>query len=232
MPRVTALVCAYWPERFDNVRQAVQDLQNGTVMPDRILVLNNNPSHQLSFEGAEVINSQANFECRGKFVAALLDVADYYLLLDDDTSVGPRTLECLLRYAHPGCCFGYLGCFLRKEDNSFHHGNRVWPHEITEETLCTTFCGCAMFMAFDAIVNMLALEEKVRLTDIGRHWPSEGDDILAGLANISSTVPMHGDERFVDLGYKGVAMAYEPGYFEMRDEFVKDVLKALETCEY
>lgn len=225
MPRVTALVCAYWPERFDNVRRIVQDLQGGTVAPDRILVLNNNPAYQLGFEGAEVINSQANFECRGKYIAALLDVSDYYLLLDDDTSVGTRTLECFLRYARRGCCFSYLGCFLREEDNSFHHGGRVWPHEITDETPCQAFCGCGVFMAFDAVVKMLVLEEKVRLA--GRRWPSEGDDIIAGLANESSVVPMHGDERFVDLGDRGVAMCYEPSYYELRDEFVKDVLAAL-----
>ena len=230
MTRTVAVICAYWPERFDNVRQAVEDLYNGTVLPDRVIVLNNNTQETLKIAGADVINMGFNSECRGKFIAPLLDIADYYLLLDDDTSVRPKTLECLLRYARRGCCFGYLGCYINKE-GSFHHGDRIWPRDAKEETPVQAFCGCAMFMSFDALIRMLILEEKVRL-NLDKKWPTEGDDIIAGLANKSSVIPMALDEEFKDLGYKGVAMVYSvPDYYEMRDEFVQDVMKVLETFE-
>ena len=213
------------------MERIVTDLQAGSVAPDRIIVMNNNPEVSLALgKGVDVINSMTNFECRAKYIIPLLDISDYYLLMDDDTSVGFRTLEHLLSYAHRGCCFGYLGCFI-DADGSFHHGDRVWPHEIEEETPVQSFCGCAMFMAYDSLVRMLILDEKVRL-DNGRRWPTEGDDILAGLANLSTTIPMHGEERFVDLGAQGVAMFTSvPDYYKMRDRFVGDVLQVLETFE-
>lgn len=220
--RIVAIVCAYWPNRRANVTQIVADLRAGTRTPDRILVLNNHPD-PLHVSGAEVIHAP-NTACRGKFIAALFDRADYYLLLDDDTSVGPRTLEVLCQSARRGICTGYLGCWV-DATGSVNQGARLWPHDATEETPCDTFCGCALFVAWDALVKMLILEERVRRD--GR-WPTEGDDILLGLANRSTVIPLTGNARFVDLGYQGQAMCYaHEDYYGMRDTFTREVLIAL-----
>lgn len=227
VPRVVAVVCAYWPKRQGNVVRIVADLRAGSRVPDRILVLDNNPRQRLEVApGADVIRAP-NTECRGKFVAALFDPADYYLLLDDDTSVGKETLKTLLRSAHRETCTGYLGCWVTSE-GELNAGWRLWPHDAKEETPCDTFCGCAMFMSFSAIVRMLMLEERVRL---GRAWLGNrlaGDDILAGLANHSTVVPLKEDEKFVDLGYQGEAMCYaHEDYYGMRDRFTQVALAAL-----
>jgi len=226
-PRVVAVVCAYWPSRFGNIEQIVKDLQDGTVVPDKILVLNNNKDHQLEFEGAEVINSQFNSRCRGKFITALMDVADYYLLLDDDTSVGTRTLERFLEEAHRECCYGYYGI-------AYETGNgvRTKPTEIDEETECQYFLGPGLFMSFYALTRMLIAEERVRRET---KWKHEGDDVLIGLTNKSSIIPMRGDELFVDLDWGEQAMAWgDDGvsegwqdYLKVRDEFTVDAMKIL-----
>jgi hypothetical protein len=221
--RVVAVVCAYWPNRRANVLRIVADLQAGTRVPDRILILNNHPE-PFAVSGADVIHAPANLTCRGKFITALYDRADYYLLLDDDTSVGRQTLEVLCGVARRGICTGYLGCWI-DATGSVNAGARLWPRDATEETPCQTFCGCAMFVAWDALVRMLMLEERVRIE--GR-WPTEGDDILLGLANRSTVVPLHGDADFVDLGYQGQAMCYaHEDYYGMRDAFTRVVLTAL-----
>ena len=227
-PRVVALVCSYWKSRIPHIQGIVDALKKGTVVPDKIVVLNNNKETNLSIDGAEVINSQLNSRCRGKFVAPLLDIpANYYLLLDDDTSVGLKTLECFLRHAHRGCVFGYLGVTLKNE--SFHYGGRYWPDKITQVSPCDTFCGCGMFMAYDALIRTMILEERIRLGNEFGEWPHQGDDIIIGLANKCETVPMQGDEKFVDLGYASEAMCWEdPNYYVMRDIFTKAVLRALE----
>lgn len=230
--RVVAVVCTYWPNRQQNTRQIVADLQASTRPPDRIIVLNNNT--EILFEdrtdgSCDTINMPFNSECRGKFLAGLLDLADYYLLLDDDTSVGPETIEALLRSAHRDICTGYLGCWIDPDehgDPSFWKGRRLWPHDAEVETRCDAFCGCAMFVSFKALVKMLVLEERVRLRG---EWTTEGDDILVGLANKSTVVPLHGAEKFVDLGYQGQAMCLSiEGYMEMRDRFTRDVLADLQ----
>lgn len=228
--RVVAVVCSFWPNRLGNVQKIIADLQAGTKAPDRILFLNNNPEplhrdavDDLLLPGAEVIHAP-NTTCRGKFIAGLFDPADYYLLLDDDTSVGPRTLETLMAYAHRGICTGFLGCWL-DDEGSVNKGARLWPKDAREETRCLTFCGCAMFMSFSSLIKMLMLEERVRLDG---EWPHQGDDILAGLANRSTVIPLADDAAFVDLGTQGQAMCYsDEDYYGMRDRFTKRVLDEL-----
>jgi len=49
-PRITAVVCAYWQERFGNVDQIVKDILDSTVVPDTIIILNNNQSFPNRFD--------------------------------------------------------------------------------------------------------------------------------------------------------------------------------------
>lgn len=222
-PRVVAVVCSFWPSRRENVAQIIRDLQAGTRTPDRILVVNNHPDEGPTY-GVDQVHIPWNAQCRGKFIAALLDVADYYLLLDDDTSVGTETLETLLSYAHPGICTGYLGCGLT-EEGSVWHGPRWWPKDVTEVTPVATFCGCAMFCSFRALAYMVMAETFVR---VGSRWTTEGDDILLGFVNKSVVVPLRGAAAFVDLGYQNAAMCHSiEGYYEMRDEFTRHMITQL-----
>ncbi|HEX3539648.1 MAG TPA: hypothetical protein VHT75_04315 [Acidimicrobiales bacterium] len=225
---VTAVVCSFWEPRFANVERIVNDLQHGTAVPDRILILNNNPTapHRFDhFRGPQVsVIGGDNMECRGKFVAALFHPAHHYLLADDDTSVGPRTLECLLRHAKPGFVTGYWG--VRLTDRSFMNGQLIFPSVVPAPTKVDAFHGRVIFMAHDALVRMLAAEETVRLADPEAAYV--GDDILAGLANPGSMIiPMRGDETFVDLDQHGVAMQTRPGYFADRDRFTAAAVTAL-----
>ena len=231
--RIIAVVCAYWPSRIGNLRTIVDDLQSGEVRPDRILVLNNNPALTLDLPGADVVTSQFNSRTRGKFAVALLDPAEYYLLLDDDTSVHPRTLARFREAAHPDCCWGYCGVA-----HATGNGVRTYPAGIEVETPCQFFLGCGLFMSFRSVVRMFAAEEKVRLRlpDHGEEaWRHCGEDILVGLPNPSSILPMRGDELFKDLGWGTEAMAWGHDrmsaggvdYLHYRDRFTEHAIKAL-----
>ena len=221
---VTAVICAYWPERFANVVHIHHALRvTSTVTPDRIVILNNNPEHKGRFDHladarTDIIEG-TNTECRGKFIAGLFRPADYYYLSDDDTAPGPRTVDCLLRYACPGYVTGYWGVRIGP-DGSFANGEIVFPGAVTSVTTVDAFHGRVILMAHDALVAMLAAEERVRLGQPADSYV--GDDILAGLANPGSViVPMRDDESFVDLDQGGVAMQFRDGYFEERDVFSK-----------
>ena len=226
-PRVVAVVCHYWPNRRAAVDRITSDLYAGSVIPHRVIVLNNSVESLPPIPGASTIHAGFNTTCRGKFVAALFNVADYYLLLDDDTSVGTETLAALLQHARPDTCTGYLGCWVN-EPGSTTAQRHLWPADATEETPCQTFCGCALFLSFSSIVRMLMLEAQVRLNPEGT-WRHEGDDILVGLANRATVVPLHGAAAFVPLGDGGQAMSTsDPNYYGMRDAFTRDVLRSLQ----
>lgn len=199
--RVTALVVSYWPSRIENVKIIVNDLRAGTVVPDEILVLNNNPDITFEIEGAKVINSQFNSRSRGKLVACLMDISDYYLLLDDDTSVNNRTLERFLEVAHRKSCYAYCG--IKFNGNN---GDRVYPQGLAEETEVEYFLGCGMFLSFYCLVRSLMLDERLRRTT---DWKHEAEDITIGLANKATIIPMVSHiESFKDLNWGTEAMAH------------------------
>lgn len=223
---ITAVVCGGWSERAANVYRIVHDLQHGTVAPDRIFVLDNteedpSPFARLADDNVKVLRG-FNTECHGKFVAALYAPADYYLLADDDTSVGPRSIEVLMRNAHPGFVTGYWGVLL--QEGSFRHGTLVFPGQVVETIRVDAFHGRVLFMAHDALIRMFEAEGKIR-TD----GDMVGDDILAGLANPKGSVivPMIGKSGFIDLSEEGVAMNSGEEYFEERDAFTRRALEIL-----
>lgn len=222
-PRLTAVVCAYYPERLDNVMRIVTDLKSGSRPPDTIILLNNNETHPLpALAGVKVINSW-NTECRGKYVAALLAQADYYLMTDDDITVGPETCAFLMQNAYPGIVTANRGIILH--GGTFFNGEVVDADQIDEARMVDSICGCSVFMDHRALARTITAEEGLR-----SDWPVEGDDILAGFANRGRVTifPMHGNQAWTWLSENGVAMNGVGGYYEMRDKFAHE---ALEHCE-
>jgi hypothetical protein len=239
-PKVVAVVCSYWPKRYDNLAHIVDDLRYGSVRPDWIIILNNNrdedPAGDSRLVGRETVRfiDSYNTECRGKFVAALFEPADYYLLLDDDTSVAPKTIETLLEYSDAWSATGYLGCMLTP-DLCMNPVPHTWPYSITEPAPCDFFCGCALWLGRIALTNYLRLDLAVRRSGLWPELPGDpelaGDDILAGLANrtTAQVVPLpKPDAWFKDLGDGGQAMSYaHPDYYGMRSRFTRVVLEVL-----
>lgn len=247
---VTAVVLGYWPNRLPNVTRIVNDLLTGTVVPDRIIVVLQGhvalePLHsgQAEHEGwwdgtVQIVRTKGNFRTRAKFVAALLELADWYLLMDDDTSVGRRTVEHLIE--HPkmvdtltGWVTGYWGVTLNGD--SFMTGTIHQPALIDKPMLVDGFHGRAVFASHAALTRMFQRELELRKDELGNMaFPHEGDDIIVGLTGNGWLVPMRGDECFVDLDECGQALQYntEPNpdgehYFDLRDRFTAHVLKRL-----
>lgn len=230
MTTVNAIICAYWPSRLENIETIIKDLLTGSLPPDKIFVLNNNKDFKFEFayDNVFVIDSEFNSRTRGKYIIPFIEIADYYLLLDDDTSVHERTLERLMSEAHRDCCYGYCGV-----NYATGNGVRFYPHKINKETKVDYFLGCAVFLSFASLVRLLIAEERVRLP---HNWPHQGDDILIGLANKATVIPMKKNiENFRDLSWKEEAMSWgsdgvtEGGtaYLKMRAELAKLAMRVL-----
>jgi hypothetical protein len=222
---VTAVVCCGWPERAANVSQIVRDMRAGTVSPDTIIVLDNfgdgSTFADLAIGDLHVISGH-NWECRGKYIAGLLRFADYYLLNDDDMTVGPKTLERLTETAGTGNYVTANRGVQLPKSRRLSHGVAFDASATDKPTRADLIYGSSAFMSHGAILSMLDAESKLR-----HKWPVEGDDILAGLANDVLIQPMNGDAAFRWLPDGGVAMGHHPDYFAMRDEFTQDALEAL-----
>lgn len=222
---VTAVVCCGWPARAANVAKIVQDLQAATVTPDTIIVLDNfsDGSAFADLEDQVRVVAGHNWECRGKYVVGLLQFADFYLLNDDDMTVGARTLEQLLATGRPGTNYVTANRAVSlTASRKLSEGHVFDAQDVTQETPADVIYGSSAFMTHQALLTMFDAESRLR-----HKWPVEGDDILAGLANDVLIQPMRGDAAFRWLPDGGVAMASRPDYWTMRDDFTFDALDAL-----
>lgn len=239
--RVVAVVCAYWPERFANVQLIIDRLHSGTRPPDRIIVLgNDNASGETigvwqddaqKIKHADVVSCTWNTWTRGKYVAGLLDPADWYLLIDDDVAPGPTSVEHLVDWGHQlrsadgRFVTGFWG--VRLVNDSFMQGQIVQPHVLSAPLQVDGFHGRFVFASFRALTRLLEVEADVRLDT---EWKHEGCDIVAGLANRDAAwcIPTSGEAGWEELPLGSRSLQFEPGYFAERDRFVADVLPRLQ----
>ena len=204
--KVTAVVLQYYPERIQNIPRIISDLKNSSRPPDRIIVFNNNPeirnTDHLKEDGVVYVDSSFGFLGRAKYIACLLDFADYYVLIDDDISVSKNTLSHLLSIAEKSnrpFCTAQQGMIMNGK--LLHDRITVTDSEIIVPTPTETLIGSFVFCSFDAIVKMLSEEQRCRkivrshkLIDIF------GDDLLMGFANAPIVIyPAKEDEKIIDL---------------------------------
>jgi hypothetical protein len=226
MTRVVAVICSYWESRLGNIETIIKDLKSGSVCPDHIIVLNNNKNVILKFDGVDVLNSEFNTRSRGKYPIALCDVADYYLFLDDDTSVGPETLEYFLSVANKNSCYAPYGRFIGTDEC-------IFSDSISTAVSVDYVLAVGLFVSFNCITRMLLAENLVR---VPTKWKHEAEDILIGITNKPIILPMNEKQRFVHLSWGTEAMDWGSdgltsgggNYYSMRYTFADEAKKILD----
>lgn len=227
MNKITAVVLTYYPERVVNVKRIIKDLKVGTRKPDEIIVLNNNPE-VIFRDDVTTINCSKNYFTRAKYIACLLEPSDFYLLLDDDVTVGTETLaylESLIPADPVHFCTGPHGVILNGD--SFSNGHNRLAREISEPIKTDSIIGNAVFCSFSALLKTLESEINIRLKD--KKYLFEADDVLVGLANRPIVIyPAKRPQVFENLSENGVSLQKtNPDYLKMRDDFTKKALDVL-----
>lgn len=234
---ITAFLLAYWSERAQHIDKIISDLKNGTVPPDRIVIWNNNKNISFvkdllikeRYPDIEVIESTQNLGHRVRFVAALTYPSDYYFFIDDDITVGKRTIENYMKYAHGNCCLTHWGKIGgTNPGHAYTSGQEFAARRIGQPMNVDAVIGRgSIFASFNALVNMLVLEKELRKHpdyDMGREA-----DVILGMANKSQAIPApEEDMRLIDLGEKGVGMVREPNHYAKRShimEIIYDIRK-------
>lgn len=224
-PTVTAVICAYWPERYSSLPTIVDDVWAGDTVPDSVIVFNNNPDHEVAqIPGAAVINSGRNFTSRSKYAVALLEPSDYYLLLDDDISVKPGCLKQCLYHAYPGCAFSDWG--IQMNSNFITTGEQFTGLSVDVPVPVDAFVGIFQFVSFEAIVKMFAAEASVRLPLLPE-FRSIGEDLLMGMVNDSHVIPLPFEDNLTSMPMGSESMQHDPLYGPVREIFVYKAWLAL-----
>jgi len=236
---ITAFLLAYWPERAHHIDKIIDDLKNGTVPPDKIVVWNNNASFSLINDfslkerhpDVEVIESTQNLGHRVRFVAALTFLSDYYFFIDDDITVGKKTIELYMEHAHENCCLTHWGKVGGRNNpgHAYTSGQEYSARRISKPMHVEAVIGRgSIFCSFNALVNMLVLEKELR-----KHPAfNEGReaDIILGMANDSYSVPTinNPEANLIDLGEKGVGMVRESGHYQKRSRIMEAIYEIRE----
>lgn len=220
---VVAVLVAYWPERFDNIGVQVEDLLASTVVPDKIIIINNNPNHELRFtfsnKRVSVLESSGNFTSRSKYAVAMLEPSKYYVLLDDDLSVTSRSIETAMSYMGRGVnAVSDWGTRWRT-----HGQTEVKGDDIKRPVRVDGFVGRFQFLTFQAIVNVFSAEAHTRIPNLSR-YKTVAEDILVAMVNDAYVIPL---TELKGLPQGSEAMAGDVGYYDLRKLFVYDARLAL-----
>ena len=236
--KVTAVVLQYYPERIQNIPRIISDLKNSSRPPDRIIVFNNNPTirntDHLKEDGVVYVDSSFGFLGRAKYIACLLDFADYYVLIDDDMSVSKNTLSHLLSII-PSSTINRTFCTAQQgaimNGKLFHERKTITDVEITKPVATETLIGSFVFCSFNAIVKMLSHEQECR-----KKMKEEkliemlGDDLLMGFSNAPIIIyPAKEDEKVIDLSEHGVRcnLLFKPGEMTDQRDKIAELIKKI-----
>ena len=210
--KTVAIFLHYWPERTKYIEGIVGALKEGTVKPDEIVMVNNNPQEKFSDLGIDIINMPRNFGCRARHIISLLYPADYYLIQDDDLVIGKKTLENFVRHRNRGDCLGYLGKVFRTEDKIYQKAQHIDAKKIQEPVPVDMVIGRIHFYPYRAILRSLVTQMEAGITN-----DKNTDDILISMPNNPFVIPATREEYFTSLDEEGVGLSFEEHHFSDRD---------------
>jgi len=206
---LTAIVLSY--KRVPNIGKIVASIQESTVVPEEIIVFNNNPDVKLDIKEATVINSEKNFGCRVRHVIGQVVDSTHLLFIDDDLMLKPTTIEKLIKWSdvYPESILGLLGKRLNKGKYSGCDGISLDQVNLKE---------------VDVVLGRVHFCKKQKLSlPFYYGFDTPEDDIALSLANKKAgfknyVIPNDG---VIELPQHGHAVSNRPNHIESRDEACK-----------
>lgn len=217
--KVTAIILSHFAERVDNINTIINSLLKGSVKPDRIVVLNDNPEFSFTHKKAICINSTANLPVISRFALGLCFEADRILFIDDDLAVGRDTLKNFIHYAeeHPEDLLGLEGNVLNNEsENPYTDGetvDRATHFRFVDVIIRTYF----------ATPQMLAEALYTRELFKGQLPEKSIDDIILCMSNKyqysrqNIVIPVNAKTDVVELNPYGVGQSTNPEHYINRN---------------
>ena len=215
---ITAIILSHYKEREGNLKRIVDDLLAGTVKPNKIIIIIDNPEIKYQDDRVTIITSTSCYLPIIRFALGSICDTDYCFFIDDDMSVRYETLANFAKYAYKDVILGLEGNQLVEGDYPYTKGksvNRgyrenVIPIDIVIRTYFTTpkICGQA-----------------IRLFSLYKDLPRKNvDDVYLCLSNKHNYVtPVDRDNDIVELGEGGVGQSYQGDHYKNRDLVCKEL---------
>lgn len=121
MKTITTIILAHYKEREMNLKQMIDDLLSGTIVPEKIILFIDNPEIKFEDERVTILRSSKPFLPIVRFALGSGCDTEYCFFLDDDLTVRKKTLEYLVFYAEkfPKTILGFEGSILGQGDTPY-----------------------------------------------------------------------------------------------------------------
>lgn len=223
---LAAIILHFWLERSSYIRRIVKDLKKNSVVPDKIIIFNNNKDIVLLEPNGDeiVINSNYNFHCLIRHAIGLVAETDYCLFLDDDLTLKPDAIGYLFnQYKNfPGSILGFQGRTLGKsEQKPYTSGEYI--REVVKPTKVDVVLGRIHFCETKKLVNSFILNNKIDLLING----VVEEDILLSLSNtiLDDAQNFVLPSKMIDFPEAGVGYHFLEEHYPRRDETCRRLLR-------
>lgn len=108
----TAIILSHYKEREDNLNTIVKDLKNGSVVPEKIIVICDNPDVLISPHlDVDIVRFENSVLPIVRFAIGAIQNTTHCLFVDDDMTIGKDTLKEFYSFAknNPKSILGFEG---------------------------------------------------------------------------------------------------------------------------
>jgi len=224
MPRVGIFILSYM--RADTTPKVVNSALLQTIKPETIYVWNNNSKTKINYSGCININSQENFGCLIRHAVAFAKDIDYWVFVDDDVEMKPKTIENFLEYSkkYPEAILGHYGRnIVRPGLYSLQKSN--WYMNVKELTEVDMVMGMIHFCKSIKLTNSFILKKEI--PDL----PLTEDDIILSLSNKfidkqkNYIIPCDNESCSIPLDSTKPGLSAQGGHSGRRVDTVKKILE-------
>jgi len=225
---VTAILLSW--KRVGNLDKIIRSLQNNSVKPKEIIVVNNNAQIQLAKPGTTVINCGKNFGCLVRHAIGMMAATSHCLFMDDDLKLGSKGIENFVHWSEkfPEAILGYFGAILGMGDKPYSAKKNIKARKIKSATRVDVVKGRIHFCRTSKLHQSFRFvaDAKSKVED----FVLAQDDILLSLANRhyghdNYVIPIAAGADYAELAEGGVSLSIPCGpHFAARDRAVRWIM--------
>ncbi|MFA5013916.1 MAG: glycosyltransferase [Actinomycetota bacterium] len=228
--KITAIILSHYKEREENLKKIINDLLNGTVKPDEVIIFIDNPEIVFNDERTTIIRSSKNFLPIVRFALGTVCETDYCLFIDDDLSVNRDTLKNFVDYAErlPNAILGLEGSILGNTDTPYTNDRCLrrgyYSESVPVDIIIRTYFVPIKLLGYGLqLRNMYPNLPKKSLDDVflclGNKYLGHGENFV---------IPVNEETDLVELPDGNVGQCREGEHYKNRNEVCRFLMDKYE----
>lgn len=226
--RLTAIIPHFYRERERNLPVIVESLHTGTLVPDEVIIWNNEKA-PVRVDGALVVQSPRNVGAQARFLAAMMARGDRVLFLDNDVCVNRKTVQNLYKWStdKPDSVVTLEGRTRPYVGSPYGHWPKLYGRGLKESHEVFLSLGRGEMMTRSRMMHAISIFPFETTTVMDDLWFSACCEEKNIPIYVVPCIP--GESDLVDLQMGGVGLCKDPQFNALRDKTVKEIMDDLKA---